>query len=47
MVAKCDSLWTVDNNNIIAKYRDTWVDQGIKYGTLRVVCGGSYKPKLN
>ena len=33
-------------SNISEKYTETWLAQGLLEGNIRVVCGGSFKPKL-
>ena len=47
IAVKCDSLWVLVNNKINARCNDKWVAQGLLEGTIRTVCDGSCKPKLN
>ena len=47
ITVKCDSFWVLDNSTINTRCNDEWVAQGLLEGTLRAVCDGSYKPKLN
>ena len=47
MATKCNSFWILDNSNINSRYNESWVGRGLLEGTLRAVCDGSYKPKLN
>ena len=42
----CDSFWTLQHSNIKNEYNKVWVTDGLREGTLKAVCDGSYKPKL-
>ena len=37
----------LDNSTINTRHNDEWASQGLLEGVLRVVCDGSYEPKLN
>ena len=47
MAPKCNSFRILDKNNINKRYNEAWIARGLLEGTLRAVCDGSYKPKLN
>lgn len=47
MITPCDSFWILKKSNINTNYNIPWVIDGLTNGTLRAVCDGSYKPKLN
>ena len=41
-----DPFWILDSSNVLQRYNEPWITNGLQNGSLLAVCDGSYKPKL-